>query len=78
LRGIDDLVIDEAHGRVVVSSRQFAGIYAIDPKTMAWKAWSTGYTVGQVRRMGDRLVAASTDDGIILPPAAAPGLTEKK
>jgi len=78
LRGIDDLVIDEAHGRVVVSSRQFAGIYAIDPKTMAWKAWSTGYTVGQVRRMGDRLVAASTDDGIILPPATAPELAEKK
>ncbi len=76
LKGIDDLVLDERQGRIVVSSRQFAGIYAMDPKTMAWKAWATGFTMGAVRVAGDRLVGASTDDGVVVEPVE--GMTGKR
>jgi photosystem II stability/assembly factor-like uncharacterized protein len=81
LRDIDDLSYDSDSKRVLVSSGTRDEIYAIDPKTMTWVWWPTGYQIALIRVAGDRLVAASLDDGVLVgpkvpaapaPPADAP------
>ena len=47
-------------------------IYAIDPKTMKWDWWHTGYQIDLIRAAGDHLVAASLDDGVLLGPQTTP------
>jgi hypothetical protein len=69
-RDVDDLCYDTNLKRVIVSSRASDQIYAIDPKTMTWKWWQTGYRIGLVRAAGDHLVAASLYDGVLVEPAA--------
>jgi photosystem II stability/assembly factor-like uncharacterized protein len=75
-RDVDDLSYDPASKRVLVSSRASDQVYAIDPKTLAWDWFETGYQIALIRAAGDRLVAASLDDGVLLgpkvPPAPAP------
>lgn len=75
-RDVDDLSYDPVSKRVLVSSRTNDEIFAIDPKTMTWVWWQTGYQIALIRVAGDRLVAASLDDGVLLgpkvPPAPAP------
>jgi len=67
-RDVDDLTYDGRLKRVIVSSRSSDQIYAIDPKTMTWKWWQTGYRIGLVRAAGDRMVAASLYDGVVVEP----------
>jgi len=67
-RDVDDLTYDARLKRVIVSSRSSDQIYAIDPKTMTWKWWQTGYRIGLVRTAGDRMVAASLYDGVLVEP----------
>jgi photosystem II stability/assembly factor-like uncharacterized protein len=75
-RDVDDLSYDPASKRVLVSSRSSDQVYAIDPKTITWDWFETGYQIALIRAAGDRLVAASLDDGVLLgpkvPPAPAP------
>ena len=80
-RDVDDLSYDERSKRILVSSRSSDQVYAIDPKTIAWNWWQTGYRIALIRADGDRLVAASLNDGVLVgpklslppaPPAAAP------
>jgi photosystem II stability/assembly factor-like uncharacterized protein len=73
-RDIDDLVYDEARGRILVSSRQSDEIYSIDPKTMTWKYWRAGYRLALVRVAGSKLIAASTDDGVVVGPEIGPAI----
>ena len=73
-RDIDDLAFDARHQRLLVSSRASDQIYAIDPKTMTWKWWRTGYRLALVRAAGDRVIAASLYDGVLVEPA--PGKVE--
>jgi photosystem II stability/assembly factor-like uncharacterized protein len=75
LRDVDDLSYDPASKRLLVSSRTRDEIYAIDPKSMTWVWWPTGYQIALIRVAGDRLVAASLDDGVQLGPQVPPAPT---
>jgi photosystem II stability/assembly factor-like uncharacterized protein len=74
-RDIDDLSYYAALKRILVSSRSSDQVYAIDPKTMTWDWWQTGYKIVLIRAAGDRLVAASLDDGVLVGPQVAPADT---
>jgi hypothetical protein len=39
---------------------------------MKWAFWQTGYQIALIRSAGDRLVAASLNDGVIAGPRTAP------
>ncbi len=70
-RDVDDLSYDPALKSILVSSRSNDQVFAIDPKTLTWKWWQTGYPVALIRSTGERLVAASLNDGVLLQPPAA-------
>jgi photosystem II stability/assembly factor-like uncharacterized protein len=70
-RDVDDLSYDSTQDIVLVSSRQSEEVYAIDPKTLKWNWWETGYRIGQVRAAGERLLAASLHDGVLVEPQPA-------
>ncbi len=67
-RDVDDLSYDGAVKRILVSSRSSDQVYAIDPKKLTWDWWQTGYDIVLVRAAGDRLVAVSLDDGVLVGP----------
>ena len=67
-RDVDDLSYDAGSKRVLVSSRNSDQIFAIDPKTLNWKWWQTGYPIALIRAAGEHLVAASLNDGVLLEP----------
>lgn len=69
-RDVDDMSYDPASKRILVSSRRSDQIFAIDPKTLTWKWWQTGYPVALIRAAGSHLVAASLNDGVLLEPLA--------
>jgi outer membrane protein assembly factor BamB len=70
-RDVDDLYYDAQMGKVLASSRTSDQVYAIDPKTLNWKWWQTGYRIGLVRAAGEQLVAASLYDGVLVEPRGA-------
>jgi hypothetical protein len=67
-RDVDDLIFDPGLGRILVSSRSSDQIYSIDPEKLTWKWWQTGYHIELVRVAGERVVAASTFDGVLVEP----------
>jgi hypothetical protein len=71
LSGVDDLFYDRHMGKVLASSRASDQVYAIDPKSMEWKWAQTGYRIALVRAAGERLLAASLYDGVLVEPQAA-------
>jgi photosystem II stability/assembly factor-like uncharacterized protein len=71
LRDVDDLSYDATSRKLLVSSRSSDIVYSIDPKTMKWDWWQTGYQISLIRSAGDRLVAASLDDGVLVGPKLA-------
>jgi photosystem II stability/assembly factor-like uncharacterized protein len=77
-RDVDDLYFDAHLGKVLVSSRSSDQVYSIDPKTLSWKFRQAGYRIGLIRAAGERLVAASLDDGVLVEPQAAGGKTGQK
>ncbi len=77
-RDVDDVYYDAAADRVLASSRTSDQIYSIDPKTLKWKWSQTGYRIALIRAAGDRLVAASLFDGVIVEPQAAQAETGQR
>jgi photosystem II stability/assembly factor-like uncharacterized protein len=71
LSGVDDLFYDRHLGKVLASSRASDQVYAIDPKSMEWKWAQTGYRIALVRAAGERLLAASLYDGVLVEPQTA-------
>ena len=69
-RDVDDVYYDAGLDEVLVSSRISDQVYAIDPKTLAWKWWQTGYRIGLIRASRGRLLAASLYDGVLVEPHA--------
>jgi len=74
-RDVSDLSYDERSKRILVSSRSSDMVYAIDPRTLAWDWWQTGYHIALIRAAGDRLVAVSLDDGVLVGPKLPPAPT---
>ncbi len=70
-RDVDAIYYAPTAHRVLVSSRHSDQVFGIDPKTLTWKWWQTGYNLALVRPAGNRLVAASVNDGVLVEPAAA-------
>jgi photosystem II stability/assembly factor-like uncharacterized protein len=66
LSNVDDLFYDAHMDKVLVSSRSSDQVYAIDPKSLEWKFAQTGYRINRVRAAGDRLLAASLFDGVVI------------
>lgn len=77
-RDIDDLAYDAKLDRVLASSRSSDQIYAIDPKTLGWKWWQTGFRIALIRASGDHLLAASLYDGVLVEPGVAGPETSRK
>lgn len=75
---VDDLYYDAATNKLLVSSKISEQIFAIDPKTLSWKWWQTGYRIGLVRTAGQRVVAATLYDGVVIEPEAAGTQTGQK
>jgi len=67
-RDVDDLSYDPELKRMLASSESSDQIYAIDDKTMTWSWWKAGYEITLIRNAGDRLVAASLNDGVLTGP----------
>jgi len=68
LADVDDLFYDSELDKLLVSSRGSDFAYAIDPKSLDWKWWETGYRLSAVRATGGHLLAASIDDGVLVEP----------
>jgi photosystem II stability/assembly factor-like uncharacterized protein len=71
-RDVDDLSYDPSLKKVLISSRSSDQVFAIDPKTMKWDWWQTGYNIVLIRAAGNHLIAASLDDGVLVGPRIAP------
>ena len=68
LSGVDDLYYDARHDRILVCSRGSDLVYSIDAKTLDWKWLKTGFPLALVRPAGDRLMAATLNDGVLTDP----------
>ncbi len=75
---VSDLYYDPQQNTVLVSSRGSDFIYAINAGTLDWKWHRTGYNLLLVRTAGDRLLAASLDDGVLMEPGPAETQTSEK
>lgn len=71
LGDVDDLTYDAQIGKILVSSQSSDQVYVIDPKTLVWTWTQTGYRINRVRAAGDRLLAASLYDGVLVEPKTA-------
>ena len=78
LNDVDDLAYDAVLGKILVSSQSSEQVYTIDPKTLAWKWFQTGYRINCLRAFGGRLLAASLYDGVLVEPQAAMVETVRK
>ncbi|MFT4113779.1 WD40/YVTN/BNR-like repeat-containing protein [Silvibacterium sp.] len=54
--------------RVIITSLDSTLVFAVDPSEKSWKWWDAGWRVRRVHTMGDRMVAASLYDGIVVQP----------
>ena len=67
-RNVDDLSYDPILKKMLASSETSDQIFAIDAKTMTWSWWKAGFQITLIRAAGNRLVAASLNDGVLTGP----------
>jgi photosystem II stability/assembly factor-like uncharacterized protein len=65
---INGLSYNRELDRVVVTSAQSTLIFAIDETSKTWKWWDAGWRLHSVRSVGNRLIAASLYDGVVVQP----------
>lgn len=75
---VSDLYYDPVQNAVLVSSRGSDFIYDIDAKTLDWKWHQTGFRLHLVRAAGDRILAVSLDDGVLVEPKNDQPQTSKR
>jgi len=75
---VSDLYYDPHQDAILVSSHDSDFIYVIDARTLDWKWHRTGYKLLLVRAAGDRLLAASLDDGVLMEPHPVDTQTSEK
>ncbi len=68
LSGVDGLYYDARLNRILVCSQGSDFVYSIDAKSLDWKWQQTGFPLVLVRPAGERLMAASLDDGVLAEP----------
>jgi photosystem II stability/assembly factor-like uncharacterized protein len=68
LSGVDDLYYDARQDKILVCSRGADIVYSIDAKSLDWKWLQTGFPLVLVRPAGNRMMAASLDDGVLAEP----------
>ncbi|UWZ83978.1 VPS10 domain-containing protein [Occallatibacter riparius] len=68
MKDVTDLYYDAQTNKLLVSSHGSDFIYAIDTQSLDWKWYQTGYHLYMVRTAGDRMLAASLDDGVLAEP----------
>jgi hypothetical protein len=68
---VDDLFYDGRRDRILVCSRGTDIVYSIDAKSLDWKWLQTGFPLVLVRPAGERMMAASLDDGVLAQPEGA-------
>lgn len=70
LSDINGLSYNRELGRIVVTSTLSTVVFAIDESSKTWKWWNAGWTLHAVRSLGNRLVAASLYNGVVVQPRA--------
>lgn len=65
---IRSLAWDPTTHRILVTSRITSIVYAIDPATLTWQWWDSGWRLHSLHALAGRLVAASPTNGVILQP----------
>jgi photosystem II stability/assembly factor-like uncharacterized protein len=78
LLDVSDLYYDAQTNKILVSSQHSDFIYAIDSQSLEWKWYQTGYHLYLVRTAGDRMLAASLDDGVLAEPKPSPTQTGQR
>lgn len=68
LADINGLSYNRELGRIVVTSSLSTIVFAIDESSKTWKWWDAGWTLHTVRSLGNRLVAASLYNGVVVQP----------
>jgi photosystem II stability/assembly factor-like uncharacterized protein len=69
LTSVSGLYFDRAGGRVLVTPGDTdTKVYAVSTGAMTVTKWDAGWSVKQVRPVGERLVGATTYEGVVLQP----------
>ena len=78
-RNVTDLYYDALHNKLLASSRDSDFVYIIDPVALTWK-WREirGFQISLIRPAGDRLMAASIYDGVVVETPAAGARASKR
>jgi photosystem II stability/assembly factor-like uncharacterized protein len=73
VNAINSLSWNPAQKSILLSSSDSTVVYAINPKTYTWKWWNTGWLIHGIHSLGDRLVAVSYSNGVVLQPGPQSG-----
>ena len=75
LKDVNGLSYDAQANKILVTSKGSDFIYALDCQSLDWKWYQTGYQLYMVRTAGDRMLAASLDDGVLAEPKSSASQT---